>query len=344
MFGKKNKQYRVRFVGLDREIQIPADENILSAALNQGLPLPHSCRVGSCGTCKSRLVEGKVRELTDSAYVLSSEELDQRYILICQSRPKSDLVLAAGESGPVTQSARIQSQTALTHDILELRLRTAAPVSYRAGQYADLHLEQIGRSRSYSFAAPPKHQTTELVFHVRHLPGGEFTDWLFAADRSGTELQLRAPLGEFYLREGDAPILCVAGGSGMAPIKALLEQAARDGVSRPVTYLFGARTKRDLYCLEEMQELTRCWAAKFRFLPVLSEEPEDSDWTGLRGLVTDQLREQCPEAGSSDAYLCGPPGMIDAAIDVLRELGLPVERIRFDRFTDARNLAALNAD
>ena len=344
MFGKKSKEYSVRFAGLDRTIQIPANESILGAALDQGLPLAHSCRVGSCGTCKSRLVEGKVRELTDSAYVLSADELDQGYILICQSRPKSDLVVDTGEPGPSTQSATIRSQKALTHDILELRLRSATPISYRAGQYADLCLERMDRSRSYSFAAPPGEPGTELVFHVRHVPGGEFTDWLFAADRSGTELQLRAPLGEFYLRESRAPILCVAGGSGMAPIKAILEQAALDGVARPVTYLFGARRERDLYCLEEMQALARSWKAEFRFVPVLSEGPADNAWTGLRGLVTDQLPEQCPEAGSSDAYLCGPPGMIDAAIDALRDLGLPSQRIRFDRFTDARNLAVLGSE
>ena len=182
--------------------------------------------------------------------------------------------------------------------------------------------------------------SSELSFHVRLVSGGTYTEWLFAKDRVGESLTLHGPGGVFFLRPDDAPILCVAGGSGMAPIKSILESAAQEGLNRPVTYLFGARTQRDLYCLEEMEALAKRWSNTLQFIPVLSEEPEDSDWTGKRGFVTEYISDEDTgfDLKTCHAYLCGPPVMIDAAIAVLENHQVSVEHIHYDKFLDARQL------
>lgn len=343
LFRKTPAEVQLELEPEGRRLRIPSDRSILQAALEQGLDLPHSCRVGSCGTCKRRLLDGRVKELTDKAYTLSAEEIDQGYILICQSRALSDLRLAGGASSPAG-SARIVSVRSLTHDILELTVESDQAMRYRAGQYANVRRGQMKRWRSYSFAAPPSPDGDRLLsFHVRLVPGGEFTDWLFGGDRVGEALELQGPLGDFYLRPGPGPILCVAGGSGMAPIRSLLLDALRQGVQRPALFLFGAREERDLYCVEEMDALAKQWAAPFRFLPVLSAEKEGSDWSGRRGFVSDYIPREFDDFASAEAYLCGPPAMIDSAIETLHRCGVDDGRIFFDRFTDARDLISSGA-
>jgi NAD(P)H-flavin reductase/ferredoxin len=346
MFGnffKKPKIFRAAFDPLKEEIEISRNETILSSGLNNGLALPHSCRVGSCGTCRCRLVEGKVHALTDPTYILSAEELRDGYILTCQSQPRSDLKLiydhydpdAAVISATMVRGEIIQTRL-LTHDINEVTVLIDARVQYHAGQYAEVYAPAVDVKRSYSFAsAPAPGGNRELCFHIRHVPGGVMTQWLHGSDRTGEEVRLTAPYGTFWLRSSDAPILCIAGGSGMAPIKAVLEQAAARGCARPVRYYFGARTQADLYCLEEMQQLKEKWPGNFDFIPVLSDEPGTSNWKGARGLVTQAVEESGLNVADHEAYLCGPPGMIDAAMAVLRAGGMPESSIHFDKFLDA---------
>jgi len=152
-------------------------------------------------------------------------------------------------------------------------------------------------------------------------------------------VELRGPFGDFRLRSGAAPMVCVAGGSGMAPIKALLEQAVADGAQRDCTYLFGARTQNDLYCQDDMAQIASQWKGTFRFIPVLSNEPEDSDWTGPRGLVTEFLSREVADLATCHAYMCGPPPMLDAAIEVLKQAGISADHIHFDKFLDKSHLA-----
>lgn len=238
----------------------------------------------------------------------------------------------------------IISSRSLTHDILELRVLLDEHIQYRAGQYAELSVPELGVRRSYSFAeAPAAGGSRDLCFHVRHVPGGLMSGWLHAADRTGAELRVTAPYGDFWLRQADAPILCVAGGSGMAPVKAVLEHALTRGCERPVTFFFGARTQADIYCVEEMAHLRDAWRAPFRFVPVLSNEPAASDWTGQRGLVTDSLRMLGNGLADHHAYLCGPPAMIDAAIGTLQTAGTGAEKILYDKFLDARDLGEASA-
>lgn len=346
MFGffKSAQSKRVFIEGMDEPIEVGSKETILNAALRQGIRFPHSCRVGGCATCKCRLTEGKVKELTESAYVLSEEELDQGYILACQSVPKGDVSiqvdnLSTGgpEFKPTRHAGMVAAQQALTHDIMALDIKLDAPMRYVAGQYALLSLPgQIDEPRSYSFASATGQDGSQtLRFFIRQVPGGEMSSWA-QGQVVNTQVQVEGPYGDFYMRESQAetsqPILCIAGGSGLAPIKALLEDALSFKNPRPVTFLFGARSQRDLYCLEEIRQLQQEWAGEFTFIPVLSEEAEDSDWTGARGLVTEHLARYCN--ADSQAYLCGPPAMLDAAEQQLQQLGVSANNIFSDKFLD----------
>jgi p-cymene monooxygenase electron transfer component len=165
------------------------------------------------------------------------------------------------------------------------------------------------------------------------VPGGAFTTWLFEGDRVGSTLTLRGPLGQFRLRQADGPIVCVAGGSGLAPIKCMLEKALLDQCVRPVTLFYGGREQRDLYGREAIAELAARWPAPFDYIPVLSSENAQSDWTGQRGLVADKLLG-LPELAQSQIYLCGPPPMVDAADALARRAGVPAEAVFADRFFD----------
>ncbi|MDY6941422.1 MAG: 2Fe-2S iron-sulfur cluster-binding protein [Pseudomonadota bacterium] len=353
-FKRDQGPFTLTIEGLDKPIECDGKTFLLSAALREGIPIPYSCRVGGCGTCKVRLIEGKVKEFTDKTYLLSQEELQQNYILACQSQPRSnvrihvdDLDLSAEARASVhketVREGTIAGTRVLTHDIVELTVELDGPMDYTAGEYADISVPGvIEESRSYSFSTKPDPENPNVVvFHVRKVSGGKFTEWLHGEDRVGSRLLVKGPYGDFWLRTADAPMVCVAGGSGMAPLKALLEQAVADGASRDCTYLFGARTQKDLYCLDEMTQIQSQWKGQFKFVPVLSEEPEDSDWQGRRGLVTDLLTE-IPNLSASHAYMCGPPPMLDAALAVLEQSGVSEDHIHFDKFLDKSHLAKID--
>lgn len=339
----------VRIEPLGIDVAVSSSQSVLQAALEAGVDFPHSCKVGTCMACRCRLRSGKVKAIRDFSYVLSAEELKAGYILACQAKvaPGERVVVEVDvqERRPhfplITTRGIIAAQVPLTHDIVELHVALDQPMQYAAGQYAMLRAAHLGRAREYSFAAAPSEGgNREVEFFVRLTPGGEFTGWLFERPRVGEVLEVSGPAGDFWLRSADAPLLFVAGGSGLAPVLAVLEAAARVGVRRDAVVLFGARTQRDLYKLDEIAAISARWAASFRFLPVLSHEPPDSDWAGARGLVTDFLTAaQVPDLASRHAYLCGPPGMIDAAIGALVAAGVATAHIHYDKFLDAGSLA-----
>jgi NAD(P)H-flavin reductase len=212
-----------------------------------------------------------------------------------------------------------------------------------AGQYSELMVKQVGTSRSYSFAKAPQNENpNELSFFVRNVPKGRFSKWLFDKDPTGQKLEVKTPFGSFYYRDGKGPMVCIAGGSGMSAVKAVLEQAAIDQVERDAIYLFGARTQEDIYSKPELEAIQKKWNPnfKFEFVYVLNMEPEESDWTGPRGMVTDFLKSDYIEKGKLNmkecqGYLCGPPPMIDAAIKEFTSEGMPNEEIFFDKFLDS---------
>lgn len=318
----------------------PGKDSILNEALAAGIPFPHSCTVGTCGTCKSKLLHGRVREIVDSAIALSAEELRDGYILCCQSIARTSLEIeVAGlidmpDHPLVDARGVVTEQRLLTHDIIELVVNLDAELEYSAGQYAELRLPGVTGPRSYSFAdAPSAIDRRQATFYVRHVPGGEFTDWLFSADRAGAELSVAGPFGDLWLRPSESPILCVAGGSGLAPVKALLEEANRDDCQRETVLLFGARAQRDLYCLPEAEKISNAWSGPFTYLPVLSEEPSDSNWKGARGLITSALSVLSTGfLHSCDVYACGPPAMVDALETALGEIRTGSKYFYADRF------------
>jgi NAD(P)H-flavin reductase/ferredoxin len=329
-----NGQHRVNLEG---------KETILTAALRAGIPMANSCRVGGCATCKCKLISGKVKQLTESSYVLSEEELDQGYILACQSVAKSDVAIEAILDDATTKfeskklTGLITAQDKLTHDITRLKISLNEAIDYAAGQYAEISIPGLSTAiRAYSFASPAT--GGEVEFFIREVEGGELSPLINSRNLLNTPLELHGPFGDFYLREADAPFVCIAGGSGLAPIKALLQQALKDGVKRDVVFYFGARSQKDLYCSDEILKLKSQWQGAFTYVPVLSEEPQDSSWQGQRGLVTDALNESL--TGMEHAYLCGPPLMIDAAIEVLKKHSVPSSHIHFDKFISKAELAA----
>ncbi|MED5608702.1 2Fe-2S iron-sulfur cluster binding domain-containing protein [Pseudomonas sp. JH-2] len=314
-------------------IRVEPGETLLQAALRQGIDFPHSCRVGGCATCKCRLVRGKVRELTETGYILSAQELDQGYILACQSVPRGDVSIEFDGAQQDTRQVRgkVVAQDRLTHDITRLTLQLEASLPYKAGQYAELSLDCLpGHARSFSFASPPR-ADAKVSFFIRKVPGGQLTGLVDSRPLLGQGASLKGPLGQFQLRPAEAPLLLVAGGSGLAPLLAILQDALASGVRRPVTLLFGARQAHDLYALEDIHALARQWPGPFHFVPVLSEVDHQAPWDGARGLVTEQIPVLL-QAGSH-AYLCGPPGMIDSASALLERHGVARENIHADRFT-----------
>jgi p-cymene monooxygenase electron transfer component len=322
---------------------VPSGETILERALKEGLAYPHDCTVGTCGSCRSRLIEGKVQAITPFGYTLSREELEAGYILACQALPRSELVLEVSLEAPALPAARsFEAQLIglddLTHDIKRARFSLNAPLDYLAGQYVNLSWPGDTRSRSYSFCQKPMEGgRSQISTFIRRVPGGGFTEHLFSSDPFGTSYRLDGPHGNFWLREADGPILCVAGGSGLAPIISLLEDAAARGVARDCILLFGARTERDLYATEEIAAIAAAWKAGFEYRPILSEQ----SLAGFaHGLVTNAIAPALNELGrNAHAYMCGPPPMIDAGVAVLTSEGIALEHVHYDKFTDASHLA-----
>ncbi len=323
---------------LGRNLTVEPGETVLERALKEGLAYPHDCTVGTCGTCRTKLVSGKVGAITPFAYTLSREELEAGYILACQAVPKSDLVVEveiASQAAVVAtaQPARLVAVEDLTHDIKRLRWTVETPLHYRAGQYAHIRWGTDAH-RSYSFAAAPEAGgLTELSTFVRHVPGGLFTDILFNGDPFGQTYEIDGPHGNFWLRDGEGPILCIAGGSGLAPILSLLQDAANRKIRRDCLLLFGARGLRDLYAADEIAAIRNAWTGGFDYWPVLSEE----EAPGYRqGFVTAHVTDALARLGAgAQAYLCGPPPMVDAGIKGLTDAETALADIHYDRFTDA---------
>ncbi len=352
LFSKKPASYGARIAPANVELRVGSKETLLQAALNQGIAFPHDCRAGGCGACKCRLVKGKVRELTDKSYILSAEELRDNYVLACQSIPRSDIEIDVElqDAGTPVQthqsSGRITGLESLTHDILQLTLALDHALPFTPGQYSELSPKEgtaAGVTRSYSLANVPDANGTSrnAEFFIRKVPGGQFTEWLFDQAKIGDPLDVTAPFGEFVLREATAPILCIAGGSGLAPVLSMLQGALQSQrLPREVTLILGVRSQRDLYMLDAIESLRREWPVCFDFMPILADEPAGSEWQGRRGMIVDHLAGVLGESrGTPHAYLCGPPGMIDSCISALEAGGVSAADIHFDKFLDQSHLA-----
>lgn len=314
------------------------DENLLAAALRQQLHLPHSCRSGRCGSCMAQVLEGTVSYPAGTPPALSAEQAATGKALLCQAHAGSDLVLqvreVAGVEGlePRIYPCRVTAHDLLAPDVMRLLLKLpqGQALRFRPGQYLDFLL-QGGKRRSFSMATPPS-ADGQLELHIRRVPGGHFTGHVFDAMQDKALLRLEAPLGTFFLREEDAsPVILVGGGTGFAPLKAILEDALPRLPQRAFHLFWGARARRDLY----LDALPRAWTVQhpnFHYTPVLSEPAPDDGWTGETGWVHDAVLRAYPALAGHEVYMSGPPPMINAARTAFTARGLDPERLYFDSF------------
>ena len=330
--------YRITLKPTGHTYECEEGKNVLQAGLDAGHMLPYSCRAGVCRTCRGTILEGKVDYgLVHETYLPESDKA-KGYALLCQAKPLSDLVIEVREVQGVKPRiipCRVERLDKPAPDVAVIGLRLPMNENFRfmAGQYIDFLLKD-GKRRSYSLAVRPDVAgVTALEIHVRHTPGGAFTDHVFANLKVRDLLRFEGPLGSFYLREdSDKPIVMVASGTGFAPIKAMAEYALEKKISRPITLYWGARLKRDLYMLE----LARSWT-HLKFVPVLSDEK----WEGRTGFVHRAVMEDFPDMRGIQVYACGAPVMVEAARkDFSLDCRLPAEEFYADSFLTEADKAA----
>lgn len=324
-------------------------ETVLEAARRAGLALPYSCLAGVCGSCKATLVEGACTYPRNPPSALNAAEQLRHQVLLCQAVPSGDITIAAREVASVADiprrrlTLRIAGKRLLSHDVMRLHLAPAPGERLRrlAGQYLDVLLEG-GRRRAFSIANAPAHTGSHaddaIELHVRRVAGGDFTNAVFDVLQPGAELDVEGPLGTFVPREdSERPLLFMAGGTGFAPIKALIEHFLALGTRRPIALYWGARSAAELY----LRELPARWArdvAAFRFVPVVSD-PE-AGATARMGLVHEVLLDDEPDLSGFDVYMSGPPAMVDAGRRAFADAGLPEERLYYDSFDYAPDVIA----
>jgi CDP-4-dehydro-6-deoxyglucose reductase len=334
------REYTVRIEPHGRLIRVSSGRPILEAALDAGLNLPHSCKSGHCASCRSRLRTGEVEYPNGPPVGITAQEAAAGNILLCQARARTDLVIEArsiasvGEVEIKTLPCRIARLTALACDVMQVFLRLPAVETMRflPGQYLDVLLEG-GRRRSFSIASPP-HDSELLELHVRRVAGGGFTERLFGMN-PGSLLRIEGPLGQFFYRDSNRPLLMIAGGTGFAPLKSmlrhLLESDAVPATGRPLYLYWGARQAHDLY--EEQTVLE--WVARhpqLQLTAVLSEAVEPGAVHRRLGWVHEAVLADHPSLEAFDIYAAGPPALIDAVRTEFPRRGADIERLYFDSF------------
>lgn len=344
--------FQVTIQPSQHQFTVTADQTVLDAALAAGILLPYSCRSGACSTCKAKVVSGSMQPVPSAEVVLSPEEREAGYTLLCQARATSDLVVESREIRLASDiqvrklPSRVTSMTRPAADVAVLQLQLPATETFKfyAGQYVELILKD-GKRRSYSMANPP-HSAAALELHIRHLPGGLFTDHVFGMGATQMKereiLRIEGPLGSFFLREdSDLPIVMLASGTGFAPIKSIIEHMVHQGIKRPVTLYWGGRRPADLY----MHALAQSWAAtipNFTYVPVVSDALAEDAWTGRTGFVHRAVMEDFPDLAGYQVYACGAPIVVDSARrEFVAHCKLPDDAFFADSFTSEADLAAL---
>jgi CDP-4-dehydro-6-deoxyglucose reductase len=326
---------RVRVLPSNRDFEARGDEPVLTAALRQHLNLPHSCKGGSCGTCRVRVLRGGFAYPHGRPAGITAEEEASGHALICQARALEDLVIETREIRHVTDveirslPCRIERMERLADDVMEVWLRLPAiePFSWQCGQYIDVMLAGE-RRRSFSLANPP-HDAAFLELHVRRVPGGAFSERLFAELKPGALLQIEGPLGQFVYRPGERPLLLIGGGTGYAPLKAMIRHVLETESKREITLFWGARTEADLYEQAWLKALAEKHP-RFRYAPVLSEQAVGEGFD--HGFVHEAVLRKVAGLAGYDIYAAGPPAMIDAVRATLPPQGADPDRIYIDSF------------
>ena len=323
-----------------------ADETVLAAAIRAGVGLPYGCKNGACGSCKGKVLSGLVQHKAHQERALTAQEEAAGMSLFCCATPGADLVIEAREVAgssdfPIKKMpSRVSTLDKVAPDVVVLTLQLPANenLQYRAGQYIEFMLRD-GKRRSYSVANAPG-AARPLTLHIRHLPGGLFTDQVFGTLKERDILRFEGPLGTFFLREdSDKPIVLLASGTGFAPIKAIVERLIDLKSARPMVLYWGGRRPHDVY----MDALCRQWAQdlpNLTYVPVLSEPQADDHWQGRTGFVHRAVLDDLPDLSGYQVYACGAPLMVEAAKrDFVQLNRLPAEEFYADAFTSAADLA-----
>jgi len=339
------EKHVVRFEPVGIEIEVEEDQTILRAAFEQGVMLMHGCKEGQCSSCKSFILEGDdIEHDKYSTFALPDYEKEEGYTLLCRAHAYEDMTIELLNFDeemirgglPIHEAvAEVMAIEAVTHDMRHLVLRLIEPkeVKFFPGQYVDIAVPGTEEVRSFSMANTSSREDGRLEFVIKVYPDGLFSHFLDSELKVGDRLNLSGPYGMFTLREGhDTDLVFVGGGAGMAPILALLRSMAERGITRKATYYYGARRKRDLCFEDELRELEEK-LENFRYVPALSEPHESDDWDGEVGLITDVVKKHESGLKAAHAYVCGPPPMVEAAMPLLTQLGVPEKNVYYDKFT-----------
>jgi len=341
--------FQVSIEPSQRTFTVSEGETLLSAGIRAGINLPYGCKDGACGSCKCKKLSGSVVHSTYQAKALSDAEAAQGFVLTCCATPTSDVVLesrqvtAAGAYPIKKLPTRINLMEKKSADVIRLVLQLPAnePFPYHAGQYIEFLLKD-GLRRSYSMASAPHTLTpgNTLELHIRHMPGGLFTDQVFGSLKERDILRIEGPYGSFYLREDSAkPIILLASGTGFAPIKALLEHMQFKGITRPTTLYWGGRRPSDLY----MSDWVSAQLAKMPnlcFVPVVSDALAEDGWTGRTGFVHQAVLQDVPDLSGYQVYACGAPIVVESAQRDYLQAGLPTDEFYADAFTSEADKVA----
>jgi len=313
-------------------------ETILAAALRSGRNFPYGCRNGACGSCKGKLISGKIQYGEIPLTGITEKEREAGFALFCQARPVSDLVIevreviGAGDLVIRKLPCRVTKIENLSHDVMRLFLKLPATehLQFLAGQYIDILLQNDKR-RSFSLANAP-HDDEFLELHIRHYDGGLFSEFAFHKMHEKTLLRIEGPLGTFFFREeSDRPIIMVAGGTGFAPIKSIIEHILANNLERTIHFYWGARGRQDLY----LHGLAERWANEneaIHYIPVLSGPHKEDQWQGRTGFVHEAVLNDFPDLSGYEVYTCGPPPMVRAVQNTFAERGLAQDYIYSDSF------------
>jgi propane monooxygenase reductase subunit len=333
----------VTFEPVGIEMEIDESETVLDAAFRQGLMLMHGCREGQCAACKSYVLDGDIDLAKYSNFALNDFEREEGFTLLCKTHVYSDATIELlnfdeemlRSSSPIGEvRTTVLAIEALTHDIRLLRLELVDPPEMRfaPGQYVDIRIPGTDHKRAFSMANTPATKGV-LEFIIRIYPGGRFSELLEDGIAAGAPLTIKGPYGTCVLRPSSTrDLVFIGGGAGMAPLWSLIRSVAESGADRSVTYYYGARQKRDLFYLNELEEL-RARMPRFTYVLGLSEPAPDDDWAGETGFITDILDRREPDLSACDIFVCGPPPMVDAALATLERRGVAADRIFFDKFT-----------
>ncbi len=330
--------FKVKVPASGHEFEADGEETILEAALRQGVGLPYGCRNGACGKCAGSVLSGQTHYDTDLIRALAKKEYQKGKTLFCQAHARSDLsievdeITRAKEVEIKTLPCRVEEKQRLSHDIMRLKLKLPETerLQFLAGQYVEFLLKE-GKRRAFSIANAP-HDDEFIELHIRHVPDGQFGDYVFDGLKEKALMRIEGPLGSYYLREdSQRPIILMGGGTGFAPLKGMIEHAIYTGLEMPIHLFCGVRSLRDLY----MDDMVKGWLDKHNnlsYTPVLSSPMVEDNWQGETGFVHEAVISHYPDLSTYDVYLSGPPPMVKAGMDLFYQYGLPETQIYSDSF------------